>query len=1128
MKPISLSIAGLHSFREKQTIDFESLCGGGVFGIFGPTGSGKSSILDAMTLALYGKVERAANNTHGILNHAEDKLSVSYTFELQSGKKKKRYTVERMYKRADDQRVKTSITRLLDATDEPVVLADKANEVNEKIYQLLGLTIDDFTRAVVLPQGKFAEFLSLKGADRRQMLQRLFHLEQYGDQMLKKLKGRMADARGSFEVLLAEQSGLGDASKEAVEQAEKELKEASILYSKRSDEYEQFKKDFEAKQQLWNLQEEEALYHTQLKELELKQESIGQQAKKLSIATEAEGLQPYAKALLKTAEEHEKQKEHLEAAEKRHNQSHEEYVHTEKEYAAKRAEKEKEEPLLLAKKEKLSYLAGIEKEVQHHKKDQAELEQKLSEAENAVSAKAKSLQEVDSVLHKAAARQLELKEKLQSSTVSSKHRSSLYKASEWKREYNRLEEQEKETASAAAKKKAALAEIEEKLASAKKAEESNQIRLAEHFSGLQDLYHGAAARKREAEHFLNTAAKLITGEKEKLEQLRTSGLAVQLAEQLKDGESCPVCGSVHHPSPADYKEEQHSGEELAVLEQLLETSREEMHAADRLLVQLESLSSRLVGSYPFLAETNRAHSVKEPEPIDGEDLKEAVRLLRIEEKSLAQDYLSLQDTINSQVSAFEAVKHMPAQLQEKQAFLKEEIAEWDEKAKAALLQKQEIEKGWKENIPDIVLKHVEDLLKEMEEKDLAAEDARNRLDTSVGFIEQKEAERKRLHEEEAAAAKTQIALNEQLKAKKEQIQGKNRLLQEVDGSSSITKQLEDTLAALEKLSAAEKQWYQKWQEKSELHRRAESEKASAEKRYADLEERLQEAGSAWKEKTADTFIKEPEEAARYLMSSDEKQRIQAEIEAFTDKGKQVKADLKRIADKRAGQTLTEEAWKEANAVKSEMELLLNEAAEARGAAARSCQMLSGKHERYNEIQKELEEKGELLSRLEKLQAVFKGNSFVEYIAEEQLEQVSRDASARLGLLTRQRYAIEVDSQGGFIMRDDANGGVRRPVSSLSGGETFMTSLALALSLSSQIQLRGEYPLQFFFLDEGFGTLDSELLDTVVTALEKLQSANLSVGVISHVQELRARLPKKLSVTPAEPAGKGTSVQLEIL
>ncbi|KHF33972.1 Nuclease SbcCD subunit C [Paenibacillus sp. P1XP2] len=143
-------------------------------------------------------------------------------------------------------------------------------------------------------------------------------------------------------------------------------------------------------------------------------------------------------------------------------------------------------------------------------------------------------------------------------------------------------------------------------------------------------------------------------------------------------------------------------------------------------------------------------------------------------------------------------------------------------------------------------------------------------------------------------------------------------------------------------------------------------------------------------------------------------------------------------------------------------------------------------------------------------------------------QVSQSASQRLAFLTKQRYALEVDSGGGFLIRDDANGGVRRPVSTLSGGETFLTSLSLALALSAQIQLRGQYPLQFFFLDEGFGTLDPELLETVITSLERLHNDHLSVGVISHVPELRARLPRKLVVIPADQAGGGSRIALEQL
>nr|WP_262392463.1 SbcC/MukB-like Walker B domain-containing protein [Sporolactobacillus inulinus] len=131
-------------------------------------------------------------------------------------------------------------------------------------------------------------------------------------------------------------------------------------------------------------------------------------------------------------------------------------------------------------------------------------------------------------------------------------------------------------------------------------------------------------------------------------------------------------------------------------------------------------------------------------------------------------------------------------------------------------------------------------------------------------------------------------------------------------------------------------------------------------------------------------------------------------------------------------------------------------------------------------------------------------------------------------MTHDRYVLEVDEQSGFIIRDNGNGGVYRPVSSLSGGETFLTSLALALSLSEQIQLRGNVPLQFFFLDEGFGSLDPDLLDTVVTALEKLHMRRLAIGVISHVPEMRERLPRRLIVSPAVPSGRGSRVHMEML
>lgn len=76
----------------------------------------------------------------------------------------------------------------------------------------------------------------------------------------------------------------------------------------------------------------------------------------------------------------------------------------------------------------------------------------------------------------------------------------------------------------------------------------------------------------------------------------------------------------------------------------------------------------------------------------------------------------------------------------------------------------------------------------------------------------------------------------------------------------------------------------------------------------------------------------------------------------------------------------------------------------------------------------------------------------------------------------------------------------------------------------QIQLRGRYPLQFFFLDEGFGTLDQELLEVVIDALERLKTENLAVGIISHVPELKARIMRQVDVVPATTSGKGSQIR----
>ena len=217
VRPIKLEIKGLNSFIEKQVIDFDELTKRGLFGIFGPTGSGKSTILDGITLALYGEVSRKSSN---YINTNCDSTSVEFTFQI-SGADTRRYVVSREFKRKKDGAINSGKCKLIDITDgDEEILADKKTLINSKIKEIIGLGIEDFTRTVVLPQGKFSEFLKLEGKSRRDMLERLFNLQQYGDNLSFKLSREIAKEKEKNSVLLGQLKGYEDVSNELLQSKE--------------------------------------------------------------------------------------------------------------------------------------------------------------------------------------------------------------------------------------------------------------------------------------------------------------------------------------------------------------------------------------------------------------------------------------------------------------------------------------------------------------------------------------------------------------------------------------------------------------------------------------------------------------------------------------------------------------------------------------------------------------------------------------------------------------------------------------------------------------------------------------------------------------------------------------------
>lgn len=160
-------------------------------------------------------------------------------------------------------------------------------------------------------------------------------------------------------------------------------------------------------------------------------------------------------------------------------------------------------------------------------------------------------------------------------------------------------------------------------------------------------------------------------------------------------------------------------------------------------------------------------------------------------------------------------------------------------------------------------------------------------------------------------------------------------------------------------------------------------------------------------------------------------------------------------------------------------------------------------------------------------------SFQTYVLHSLLDDVMEMANQRLLIMSRGQYELHAgqrqraNQQGGLDMEIfDHYSGYARPLATLSGGESFLASLALALGLADVVQAcAGGVRLDTMFIDEGFGTLDSETLDVALKALFELQKSGRLIGIISHVEELRSRIPARLEVTKTKSGGSTAHFEL---
>ena len=243
MKPVYLEFCGVNSFSEKAEIDFRALLAGGVFGIFGDTGSGKSTILDCIHLALYGVIDRGVGAMNDCINYNSNSVYVVFDFEITTCGVRHTYRVRRERTRKQNS-AKAYLYEYVDGA--LMALCEGQRDVNEKIEEIIGLSFSDFKMCIALPQGDFAALVKAQPSDRVKLVARLFDLEKYGERLAKAandkynaaedevrlVQAKMGQNEGGDPETIAKKQAEIDAEKLALKETEARIKLADEAYEK--------------------------------------------------------------------------------------------------------------------------------------------------------------------------------------------------------------------------------------------------------------------------------------------------------------------------------------------------------------------------------------------------------------------------------------------------------------------------------------------------------------------------------------------------------------------------------------------------------------------------------------------------------------------------------------------------------------------------------------------------------------------------------------------------------------------------------------------------------------------------------------------------------------------------------
>lgn len=1081
MKPISMKMKGLNSFLEVQEIDFEKLTSQGLFGIFGPTGSGKTSILDGMTLALYGTTSRNSTN---YINVNTDKASVEYIFSIQE-KQLHKYLVSRSFKRTKDGGIRSDSAKFVDITEEePAILADRVGTVNAKCQEVLGLSKDDFFRTVVLPQGKFSEFLKLEGMERNKMLERLFHLEKYGERLAFLVK----EQAGQWEGKRREQDGALSryeaVTTEAIQGLEQKKTELEQNLSQKEIALKKMRKKLEDSKEQISLWEEydaackkEILLSQEQEEIDFLQENL----KKAEIANKLfPYFTDYQESITKAKNSKQKADTLIEMCK----------VITQRFHSAQesfqKAEEGKQKKLPVWEQKKKNLLDALKLSEEQDKQRQLFDEQKKSceETKKELWDAQEKMEKLLQGIEVRKAEKTKLQQAIIENTVSSEVQQMIMDGFQKTRDLMQLKNRrtvlEKNL------------KADEKNIAEKEREKRELLQLlkekeTEKTAYLQKTWEDQKKKCEKLSAEIETAQtnKIeLQEKKETQEQLYMENMAAILAASLEDGMPCPVCGSIHHEKPQTLRQK----EDIQALQKQKEALEEEIQAIYETLAGLRT-------------------QLQQEQQITFENLPISPKLTE-ELQKLQTEAAKKETEING--------------LQKRYTERKQE---WEAENKEILQKENELEIQKQTAMVEdfqIAYEALQEKNRKREELQKLLETLEQKLDARIKNREKGEGIIQELKAQQTEASFLQKQAEEKL------LEIKEKILEKAQTEENILEKLKETeasIAALEKQYETSKALFEQAStEEQEVARQLAAVKALAEasqkdsiQKYALLQEKMKSCSV-----TEETYI------AKYHTEEQKLSQMREKLENFQKEKIRVQEQLLQIKKKLKSKRMEQGEFALLEKEVQTLETETTEENKSFGAVRKELEQMKTAWKEKENVCVLLEKIHHKLDILSELEGLFRGKRFVEYISRYYLEHIAREADTGLKEMTGNTYGLEIDENTAFIIRDYKNGGASRPASTLSGGETFMASLALALALSSQIQMKGAAPLELFFLDEGFGTLDENCLEVVMEALEKIRNKKRSVGVITHVEEIKNRIPVHLLIEPAKAGEGGSKISIEEL